>query len=83
MGRKFPVEEKKVSDEAKYILWLNQHERELKRYYGKWITFNPDEGIISVANSPTEAREKFLTKYPHGIPHVYHIPRKDEGMYVL
>lgn len=69
--------------EVQYIQWLNEHEAELNKYCGQWITIKLDVGIVSASNNLQEAEKEFYKKYPHEIPHIYHVPRKDEGSYIL
>ena len=69
-------------EEAKYIRWLNAHDKELNKHAGKWIIFKPSVGIIA-AGRLEDVQEKFKEKYPGEVPFVYRVPRKDEGEYVL
>lgn len=77
---------KKIDDwskESEYIQWLNEHEDELRRYCGQWITIKLDVGIVSASPSLSDAEKEFYKKYPAETPHIYHVPRKDEGLYIL
>ena len=71
-----------IPEDAKYTVWLNEHDEEVRKYTGKWIAIKSGIGIISAGESE-EVYKEFKKKYPGEIPFIYHVPRVDEGDYIL
>ncbi len=67
----------------KELKWISVHERELRKYSGKWIAFLASKGILSSGETVTEVIEKAKKKHKVIDPFVFKVPRKDEEMYIL
>lgn len=68
---------------AEELKWISAHEKELRKYSGKWIAFLASKGILSSGETVTEVIEKAKKKHKISDPFVFKVPRKDEEMYIL
>jgi len=68
---------------AQELKWISSHEKELRKYSGKWIAFLASKGILSSGETVTEVIEKAKKKHKIRDPFVFKVPRKDEEMYIL
>ena len=71
-----------IPEDAKYTVWLNEHDDEVRKYAGKWIGIKLGVGIVAAGESE-EVYKEFKKRYPGEIPFIYHVPRTDEGDYIL
>ncbi|MEM5811704.1 MAG: DUF5678 domain-containing protein [Candidatus Aenigmatarchaeota archaeon] len=63
------------------LLWISKHQKEMKKYSGKWVALT-DKGLIAAGDSLSEVSEVVKKR---GIKDVMFmkIPRKDEDMSIL
>lgn len=67
-----------IPNNAKYTEWLNEHDKELKPYAGKWVAINLDVGIVASGKSALEVK-KYLN--PNTLARFHSstmVPRLDE-----
>jgi hypothetical protein len=68
---------------AEGLIWLKRHASVFKKHAGKWIVFNPNQSRYAVGDGVSQALTQFQQLYPSAAPNLFHIPRPDEGPYVL
>ena len=74
---------KKLS-QTEGLVWLNRHSGVFKKHAGKWIAFQPNRTRYTVGEAAPQALKSFRLLYPSATsPNLFHIPRPDEGPYVL
>ena len=71
------------NSELHFIDWLDAHERQLRKYRGKWLAIHPAHGIVAVGTTLSAVRQKFLRAYPAETPLFHKVPRENEPTYVL
>ena len=69
--------------QAEGLVWLHRHSSVFKKHAGKWIAFQPNGKRYTVGEAATQALKAFQRLYPSAVPNLFHIPRLDEGPYVL
>jgi hypothetical protein len=69
--------------EAEGLDWLSRHSHIFKKHAGMWIAFTPHHGRFAVGEVAKQTLKSFRRLYPSATPNLFHIPRLDEGPYVL
>ena len=67
----------------KELKWISKHEKEIRKYSGKWVALFADKGILSSGETVKEVIEKARKRHKIKDPFIFKVPRKDEEMYVL
>ena len=73
----------KQRSEAGGLIWLKRHAGVFKTHAGMWIAFNPNRPRYAVGEVAKQTLKSFHRLYPSATPNLFHIPRPDEGPYVL